>query len=50
MCTAWDAVLGWCWSGTSYERLDQFTVVAHIRSMVYGHEQHAPAERAMALA
>jgi len=51
VCTAWDAVLGWCWSGSQYDRLDQFTVVSHIRSILYGAEHCTPAaERAMAFA
>ena len=37
--------------GSAYERLDQFTVVAHIRSILYGAEQLAPVvESAMAFA
>jgi hypothetical protein len=34
VCAAWDANLGWCWNGERYERLDEFSVVAHIRSIL----------------
>jgi hypothetical protein len=31
---AWGASLGWYWSGDRYERIDEFTVVSHIRTML----------------
>lgn len=34
VCMAWDAQLGWYWSGERYERIDEFTVVAHIRTLM----------------
>ncbi|MBI4885074.1 MAG: hypothetical protein HY826_13570 [Actinobacteria bacterium] len=34
VCVAWNATLGWYWSGDRYERLDEFTVVAHVRELL----------------
>ena len=34
VCVAWDAGLGWYWSGDRYDRLDEFAVVSHIRTML----------------
>jgi hypothetical protein len=34
VCVAWDGTLGWYWSGVRYDRLDEFTVVAHIRDLL----------------
>jgi hypothetical protein len=31
---AWGASLGWYWSGDRYERIDEFTVVSHIRTLL----------------
>ena len=43
VCVAWDATLGWCWTGDHYERLEVFTVVSHIRSILHNADQ-APAD------
>ncbi|MGZ7005668.1 MAG: hypothetical protein ACXVLX_08720 [Ilumatobacteraceae bacterium] len=32
VCVAWDASLGWYWSGERYDRIDEFTIVSHIRA------------------
>jgi hypothetical protein len=32
VCIAWDASLGWYWAGERYERIDEFTIVSHIRA------------------
>ena len=32
VCVAWDASLGWYWSGERYDRIDEFTIVTHIRA------------------
>ncbi|MCE9620961.1 MAG: hypothetical protein K8R99_01300 [Actinomycetia bacterium] len=34
VCVAWGGTLGWYWSGDRYERLDEFTVVSHIRELL----------------
>jgi hypothetical protein len=39
VCCAWDATLGWSPVGDRYERIDEFTLVAHVRSVLYGTEQ-----------
>ena len=39
VCCAWDATLGWSPVGDRYERIDEFTLVAHVRSVLYGMEQ-----------
>ena len=36
VCCAWDATLGWTLVDDRYERIDEFTLVAHVRSIVYG--------------
>ncbi len=35
-CCAWDATLGWTLVDDRYERIDEFTLVAHVRSIVFG--------------
>ncbi|HEY4332203.1 MAG TPA: hypothetical protein VGM78_06525, partial [Ilumatobacteraceae bacterium] len=42
VCVAWDASLGWCWADDHYERLEAFTVVAHVRSVLYAADQASP--------
>ncbi len=34
VCVAWDASLGWYWTGERYERIDEFTIVSHIRTVL----------------
>lgn len=34
VCVAWDASLGWYWTGERYERIDEFTIVSHIRAVL----------------
>lgn len=36
VCCAWDATLGWAPIGDRYERIDEFTLVSHVRSILYG--------------
>lgn len=35
-CCSWNATLGWTLVDNRYERIDEFTLVAHVRSIVFG--------------
>jgi hypothetical protein len=41
VCCAWGATLGWTQIGDRYERIDEFTLVSHIRSILYGIDRPA---------
>lgn len=41
LCCAWDATLGWTLVGDRYERIDEFTLVAHVRGILYGNDRPA---------
>ncbi|MCU1393242.1 MAG: hypothetical protein JWM34_1670 [Ilumatobacteraceae bacterium] len=36
VCCAWDATLGWTLVDDRYQRIDEFTLVAHVRTILYG--------------
>ncbi len=39
LCCAWEATLGWTLVGDKYERIDEFTLVACVRSVLYGNDR-----------
>lgn len=41
VCVAWDATLGWGWLDDHYERLEVFTVVAHVRHVLHAADHAA---------